>query len=172
MAKKILPFLSEVCILIREKYNIEKILIDWCRMSIQKTLNIYSYIVIIMLICTATTVLYMWKQFSMLEAIKNNQRVLLEICFEFQEDSRNLTNFAREYVITGEEVYKKQYFDILLIRTGKKARPTTAGVAGGEKIGLLSLLQQYSVLPDELETFALSERLSNLLAEEEIRASP
>ncbi|MDD2967584.1 MAG: GGDEF domain-containing protein [Desulfovibrionaceae bacterium] len=139
-------------------------------MSIQKTLNIYSYIVIIMLICTATTVLYMWKQFSMLEVFKNNQRILLEICVEFQEGSRNLTNFAREYVVTGEDSYKKQYFDILLVRTGKKARPDNAEVAGGEKISLLALLQQYGVLPDELETFGLSERLSDMLAEDEIKA--
>jgi methyl-accepting chemotaxis protein len=40
-----------------------------------------------------------------------------------RQSSDDLTRLARTYVITGDAKYEKQYWDVLDIRNGKKARP-------------------------------------------------
>ena len=139
-------------------------------MSIQKTLRIYIYIVIFMLIGTSCTVFYMWNQFSILEDSKNNQRILLSLAVELQESSHSLTNFAREYVITGKELYKKQYFNVLKERSGLKERSADHEVAAGKKVNLSTLLYQYGVTAEEEDLFLTAQTLSDLLTEEEIKA--
>ncbi len=42
---------------------------------------------------------------------------------ELRQSSDDLTRLARTYVITGDDKYEEQYFAILDIRNGKKARP-------------------------------------------------
>lgn len=42
---------------------------------------------------------------------------------ELRQSSDDLTRLGRTYVVSGNEKYKKQYFDILDIRNGKKPRP-------------------------------------------------
>ncbi len=42
---------------------------------------------------------------------------------ELRQSSDDLTRLARSYVITGDAKYEKQYWDVLDIRNGKKARP-------------------------------------------------
>ncbi len=42
---------------------------------------------------------------------------------ELRQSSDDLTRLGRTYVVTGDEKYEKQYFDILDIRNGKKPRP-------------------------------------------------
>lgn len=49
--------------------------------------------------------------------------LMLSKAEELRQSSDDLTRFARQYVITGNLVYKKNYFDILAIRNGEKARP-------------------------------------------------
>ena len=48
---------------------------------------------------------------------------------ELRQSSDDLTRLARTYVMSGDPMWEQQYFEVLDIRNGKKARP-----AGYEKI--------------------------------------
>jgi methyl-accepting chemotaxis protein len=44
---------------------------------------------------------------------------------ELRQSSDDLTRLARTYVVSGDPEWEKQYFEILDIRNGKKAAPTS-----------------------------------------------
>tara|TARA_R110002167_G_scaffold315066_1_gene520596 strand:+ start:312 stop:2117 length:1806 start_codon:yes stop_codon:yes gene_type:complete len=52
-----------------------------------------------------------------------SQHVSYLLADELRQSSDDLTRLGRTYVVTGDDKYEKQYFDILDIRNGKKARP-------------------------------------------------
>ena len=75
---------------------------------------------------------------------------------ELRQSSDELTRLARTYVVSGDAEWEKQYFEILDIRNGKKARPnqyekiywdfraagTDPGRGTGESIPLLDLMKR------------------------------
>ncbi|WP_350334131.1 methyl-accepting chemotaxis protein [Coralliovum pocilloporae] len=102
---------------------------------------------------------------------------------ELRQSSDDLTRLARTYVVTGDESYKSQYFDILAIRNGEKARPAdyhriywdfvaagnSAPRATGETRGLLDLMRDAGFTEGEFakleEAKANSDGLVNLEVE-------
>ncbi len=82
---------------------------------------------------------------------------------ELRQSSDDLTRLARTYVVTGNPAYEQQYWDILDIRNGKKARPRDYHriywdfVAAGENkpreddvtISLRELMAQAGFTPEE-----------------------
>ncbi|MTI09120.1 methyl-accepting chemotaxis protein [Curvivirga aplysinae] len=52
-----------------------------------------------------------------------NQHASYLLADELRQSSDDLTRLGRTYVVTGDEKYEKQYFDILDIRNGLKPRP-------------------------------------------------
>ncbi|MBA6364012.1 hybrid sensor histidine kinase/response regulator, partial [Colwellia sp. BRX8-8] len=60
-----------------------------------------------------------------LRAIKDEKRHIysLTIANELRQSSDDLTRMARTYVVTGDEIYKEYYFDIIAIRNGDSPRP-------------------------------------------------
>jgi diguanylate cyclase (GGDEF)-like protein len=60
-----------------------------------------------------------------LQAIKDEKHHIysLTIANELRQSSDDLTRMARTYVVTGDEIYKEYYFDIIAIRNGDSPRP-------------------------------------------------
>lgn len=92
---------------------------------------------------------------------------------ELRQSSDDLTRLARTYVVTGKDKYEKQYFDVLAIRNGEKARPVDYHgiywdlVAAGTNIPpnsnrtvpLLTLMKEIGFTDEEFEK--LDEAVAN-----------
>jgi len=103
-----------------------------------------------------------------LHAAQENRYVSYLLADELRQSSDDLTRLARTYVVTGDERWEKQYFEILDIRGGKLPRPQNyhqiywdfraAGEAvppaSGEKADLLDLMKRAGMTEEELGKLA------------------
>ncbi len=103
-----------------------------------------------------------------LHAAQENRYVSYLLADELRQSSDDLTRLARTYVVTGDERWEKQYFEILDIRSGKLPRPQNyhqiywdfraAGEsvppASGEKADLLDLMKRAGMTEEELGKLA------------------
>ena len=103
---------------------------------------------------------------------------------ELRQSSDDLTRLARTYVITGDARYEEQYFSILDIRNGKKARPADYHriywdfVAAGQTmprpdtvtISLQELMKQVGFTEGEFEFLNQAQANSDGLVNLEVKA--
>lgn len=68
----------------------------------------------------------------------------LAVC-EFSQSSEDLTRYCRNYVITGKKQWEDKYFEVIDIRTGRKAR------ANGEKIATIDKMKNLDFTDEEFE---------------------
>lgn len=68
-------------------------------------------------------VFFMLKNQNELTNAQNKRHQSYLLADEFRQSSDDLTRLARVYSVTGDPKYETQYWDILDIRNGKKARP-------------------------------------------------
>jgi PAS domain S-box-containing protein len=104
---------------------------------------------------------------------------------ELRQSSDDLTRMVRTYVITGDPIYKKYYYDILDIRNGKKLRPS--GYQGiywdlvlankqkphhgsGQTIALLELMRQAGFTEEEFRKLTEAKANSDGLTKKEFEA--
>ena len=80
---------------------------------------------------------------------------------ELRQSSDDLTRLARTYVVTGDESYEKQYWDVLAVRNGQKPRPD------GRTVALKTLMKNLGFTPEEFGKLEEAERNSNGLVETE-----
>ncbi|HEX6545086.1 MAG TPA: hypothetical protein VF023_02185, partial [Bryobacteraceae bacterium] len=80
---------------------------------------------------------------------------------ELRKSSDDLTRLARTYVVTGDESYEKQYWDVLAVRNGQKPRPD------GRTVALKTLMKDLGFTPEEFGKLEEAERNSNGLVETE-----
>jgi methyl-accepting chemotaxis protein len=99
-------------------------------------------------------------------AVRRYQSYLL--ADELRQSSDDLTRLARTYVATGEERWEKQYFEILDIRGGRRARPQhyeriywdfraaedQSVSPAGETIALIDLMKRSGFSDQELAKLA------------------
>ena len=105
-----------------------------------------------------------------------------QLADELRQSSDDLTRLARTYVLTGNPLYEKQYFDILAIRSGEKPRPQHyeriywdfAAVDGqvprpdsNEKIALLELMKRNGFTEQELAKLEEAQNKSDDLVKTE-----
>lgn len=62
---------------------------------------------------------------------------------EFAQSSEDLTNYCRNFIITGKKKWSDKYFEVIAIRTGRKARPN------GEKISTLDKMRRLNFTDEE-----------------------
>ena len=92
-------------------------------LSIKKLTNIAVVILVSFSLILAMLVYLMYKnQHELLKSQKNRYESFL-LADELRQSSDDLTRLARTYVLTGDDSYEQQYWDILAIRNGEKARP-------------------------------------------------
>jgi len=60
---------------------------------------------------------------SKLATVHKNKLKMTQLIYKLKQSSDDLTNFARAYAVTGKKEYLNNYFNILDIRNGIKARP-------------------------------------------------
>jgi methyl-accepting chemotaxis protein len=91
-----------------------------------KLKNIIAYFLLVLAVFSGLT---LWALLRSLDAQSrvseaNNARYQSYLLAdELRQSSDDLTRLARTYVVTGDPSFEKQYFEILDIRNGKKARP-------------------------------------------------
>jgi len=106
----------------------------------------------------------------------NNLRIQsILLAGEVRQSSDDLTRLSRTYVVTGDPSYKKQYFDIIDIRSGKKPRPQdyyrvywdfiSAGLPkprpDGEAVSVQTLMQRLGFTQQETDKLAEAVRNSD-----------
>ncbi|SFW15963.1 ATP-binding protein [Nitrosovibrio sp. Nv17] len=99
----------------------------------------------------------------------------LRLASELFQSSEDLTKMARSYVITGDPIYEKFFFEILDIRNGKQPRPqdypitywsmteSPAPGALGETISLMDLMRREGFSEHELDLLLQSQKYSDNL---------
>jgi methyl-accepting chemotaxis protein len=80
---------------------------------------------------------------------------------ELRQSSDDLTRLARTYVVTGDEVYERQYFDTLDVRNGKKPRPD------GSTVPLRELMRKAGFTEQKFAKLKAAEDASNGLVKAE-----
>ena len=88
----------------------------------------FKYILIIVFEIIIILSLYLiYKKSSSIDTeyyfLSKNRFDMIQAADRLRHSSDELTHFARIYVITGNEKFKQQYFDVLDIRNGTKPRP-------------------------------------------------
>ncbi len=100
------------------------------------------------------------KQFQL-----NQSEVRQYKSFKLSEESRtssdDLTRFVRTYVLTGDAVWEKKFWETLSVRNGKIPRPD------GKKISLKDSMMKIGFSKEEIRLFNLSESKSNKLVKVE-----
>ncbi len=83
---------------------------------------------------------------------------------ELRQSSEDLTRLARTYVVTGEPSYEAQYWEIIAVRNGEKARPD------GRKVALQALMKDLGFTQEEFAKLKEAESNSNGLVATETKA--
>jgi signal transduction histidine kinase len=105
----------------------------------------------------------------------------LQLANELFQSSEDLTKMARSYVITGDPIYERFFFEILDIRNGKRARPRDYPImywdenaqtpaALGAAISLVDLMRREGFSKLELDLLQQSQKNSDHLVKLEKRA--
>ena len=117
------------------------------------------------------------------DAYKMQHRSLV-LADELRQSSDDLTRMARTYVITGDEMFKKQFHTVLDIRNGQKSRPkyynriywdfytlkASNPILDGKKIPLRSLMKEAGFPEVELALLYKSQQESDDLTNLEAKA--
>ncbi|WP_413293669.1 methyl-accepting chemotaxis protein [Bdellovibrio sp. HCB185ZH] len=98
---------------------------------------------------------------SELNKAHDNKFVSMKLAGELQQSSYDLTRTARTFVVTKDPKFETEYFDIIAIRNGEKARPD------GRKIALKELMHQAGFTDQEFALLTEAEKRSNDLAKQE-----
>lgn len=109
---------------------------------------------------------------------------MIQTADRLRQSSDNLTHFTRTYVVTADKKFKKQYFDTLDIRNGKKKRPHLYNAVywdlekdlrnkkhpDNKRVSLKEIFNSLPYTKEELEKLELSEKNSNQLVNLEVEA--
>ncbi len=80
---------------------------------------------------------------------------------ELRQSSADLTRLARTYVVTGDEKYKKEYWEILAWRNGEKPRPQHFELEPGKVIKQTDLMKRYGLTDQEFAKLDEATKLSD-----------
>ena len=119
-------------------------------------LLIYGSLIFLILIAIVVIISFFYNYNKYNEMIQLDYKSNL-IAEELRKTSDDLTRFARTYVITGDSIWKKKYWNVIKIRNGKKARPN------GRKISLLDSIRKMKITDDEFKKLKIAEQNSNNL---------
>jgi len=137
------------------------------------------------MICIISGILYQTSSYNnkLYKSTEERYQMLVS-ADKLRQSSDDLTHFARTYVVTGDDKFKKQYLDTLSIRNGEKSRPFNYNSIywdlkkeerekshpNSENISLKKIMEQLPFTIDELKLLKLSEFNSNDLVNLEIEA--
>nr|WP_320115874.1 PhnD/SsuA/transferrin family substrate-binding protein [uncultured Desulfuromonas sp.] len=113
-----------------------------------------------------------------------NQHAMVNVADQLRQSSDDLTHFARTYVVTGKDEFKRRYYRTLDIRSGNAPRPknydriywdlnnTSRNLRhpAGKKLALKKLFQSLPFTDEELDLLRRSESNLNDLVSLEVEA--
>ena len=102
--------------------------------------------------------------FKTAETQLNHLNNAMVIANEMSDSSDNLTNYARYYVTTKDEQWKKRFENIIKIRNGEEANKDNVKISFKDKV------KAFGFSNNELDLILKSETLSNNLAILEVKA--
>ena len=102
--------------------------------------------------------------FKTAETQLNHLNNAMVIANEMSDSSDNLTNYARYYVTTKDEQWKKRFENIIKIRNGEEANKDNVKISFKDKV------KAFGFSNNELDLILKSENLSNNLAILEVKA--
>ena len=94
----------------------------------------------------------------------------LLLATELRQTSQELTEYVREYAVTGKAVFADLYWAVANINTGDQERPQGREIAPGEKISLTELMRQAGFTEREFTLLKKADDLSIGLIELETEA--
>lgn len=92
-----------------------------------------------------------------LKEVNDKRYLSSQLANELKVSSEELTRLARTYVVTRNPEYEKQYWDVIAVRNGGKARPD------GRKVSLQDLMKEAGFSDAEFAKLRESENNSNSL---------
>jgi len=139
-------------------------------MNIRSFINYITVIGIIIPACFLASILMLRYSLTQIQQSSDQQLVSLALSRETADNSFGLTANVRSYVASGVEDFKKEYFRIIDVRSGKIARPGSAAVFPGQTVSLDALYDRAGFSAEEKRLLAEANQLSSTLAELEVQA--
>jgi len=125
--------------------------------TVGKKLNLINFGYLILAISIAILSIITYQIQGELAEVNDKRYVSYQLAKELIFSSDELTRLARTYVMTGNSKYEDQYWDILDVRNGKKARPD------GSTISLNDLMREAGFTEAEFNKLREAEEKSNAL---------
>jgi methyl-accepting chemotaxis protein len=139
-------------------------------MSIKSFIRLFTVAVIIIIGLYVAGIIALSNAIVLVRVSSESQMISMALSRETSDNSFGLTANVRNYVITGDQRYKKAYFDILAVRSGEVSRPAGAAVAPNRQVKLDTLYDEAGFTDEEKRYLAEANRLSGTLAELETEA--
>ena len=150
-----------------------------------KSFTKFSNVVLALLLTSIGMLVF--HSLSIRDEINSNERHRFraaQLADELLQSSEDLTNMARNYVVTGDPMYERYFFQILDIRDGKRPRPlnysatywylVAAGeappVEQGDTVPILEMLHQEGFSDEEFALLQKAKENSDRLARVEEKA--
>ena len=132
-------------------------------MTIAKGCKLAGAIGVICIIILAACVVRLYLSTQHLQSAADERYESTLLAMEVRTLSDGLTANARAYVVTGEEHYKTEYWNLADIQVGDKPRPEDSPVAPGRAVALVDLMRESGFTSDELKLLEESVTLSTEL---------
>ena len=144
-----------------------------------------NFYLIFILLVLSSLILFSARALNILDDITDAERQKyrsLQLANELFQSSEDLTKMARSYVITGDSIYERFFFEILDIRNGKLPRSQDHSMiysnldssressASGNTISLMDLMRREGFSEREFELLQQSQRNSDNLVNLEKQA--
>ncbi|MBQ3060303.1 MAG: methyl-accepting chemotaxis protein [Desulfovibrio sp.] len=139
-------------------------------MTIQRSTASVNVLILLALALCGYGVYRLAESITAMQAAESQQADLSSLAEELRASSQQLTAQVRNYAVTGDRHALSMYQSIARVRAGNEARPRNASIKAGETQSLLSLLEEYGCLPDEMALLSQASSLSEKLATLEARA--
>ena len=144
-----------------------------------------NFYLIFILLVLSSLILFSARALDTLDDITEAERQKyrsLQLANELFQSSEDLTKAARSYIITGDSIYERFFFEILDIRNGKRPRPqdysmtyresdsSRSSDTSGNAVSLMDLMRREGFSERELDLLQQSQRNSDSLVNLEKQA--
>ena len=138
-------------------------------MTIAKGCKLAGAIGIICIIILAACVIRLYLSTQYLQRAADERYESTLLAKEVRTLSDGLTANARAYVVTGEDRFEAEYWNLADIQIGKTPRPKDSLIAPGRAVDLVDLMRETGFTPEELKLMEESITLStDLIWQEEV----
>lgn len=151
------------------------------------TFKKYLYAMLLLVILIGVSFVFLVIEQSKYESAIKSKELSIKLAEELRQSSNDLAKLARKYVITGNTIYKEQFFSVLDIREGRLPRPKNYNLvywdtyffkgsdenkasSTGEAISLISSVVRAGFTDEELKNLKIAKSKSDILVQVEKEA--